>query len=166
MPPAPSSSPSTPNERLATALAAELAAAEGALEPVDFEELAAAAEGTLDAGAQALWRERLERDPALAARAEALAAFRREAYPEPAMRPVPHRAARVAWRWAAGIAAALLVGLFVVGRGPERVPASAPPTAAVAAPALPAAPASDQAIFADGFESGDASRWVTSPPAG
>lgn len=166
MPPAPSSSPPTPDERLAAALAADFAAAEGALEPVDFEELAAVVEGTLDAGAQALWRERLDRDPALAARAEALAAFRREAYPEPALRPVPHRAARVAWRWAAGIAAALLVGLFVVGRNPQRAPAPAPPAAAVAAPALPAATTSDQEIFADGFESGDASRWVTSPPAG
>jgi hypothetical protein len=148
---------------LTESLVAELAAEERALGPAEFEELAAAVEGTLDAPARAVWEERLARDPGLARRAAELSAFAREAWPQAA--PAPRRAP-LAWRWAAGVAAALLLALLVAGRGgeqPRHAPAAVPATGVAAALPAPSTPAPAATIFADGFESGDASRWVSSP---
>jgi hypothetical protein len=138
----------SPAERLLAGFAADLAAEERALGPVEPDELAAAADGGLDAAALAVWQERVARRPELAARVEDLAVFRREAYPEPARLVIFPRAQRTAWRWAAALAAALLVALLGWARTRER---SSPPPA--------------QSIFSDGFESGDASRWATDSPS-
>jgi hypothetical protein len=135
-------------ERLLAGFATDLAAEERALGAVEPDELAAVADGRLDAAALAVWQERVARRPELAARAEDLAAFRRQAYPEPARVRAFPAARRTAWRWAAGIAAALLVALLGWARTQER---SSPPPA--------------QSIFSDGFESGDASRWATDSPS-
>lgn len=145
-------------EHLLAGFAAELAAAERALGPVEPDELADAADGRLDAGALAVWEERVARRPELAARAGDLAELRRLADAEPARALAFPRARRIGWRWAAGIAAALLVALLGWARTGERSLRSAGGEVAAPSPAQP--------IFSDGFESGDASRWSTSPATG
>ena len=135
-------------ERLLAGFAVDLAGEERALGPVEPDELAAAADGRLDAAALAVWQERMARSPKLAARVEDLAAFRREAYAETPRELTLPRLQRNSWRWAAALAAALLVALLGWARTQQR---SSPPP--------------DQSIFSDGFESGDASRWATGSPS-
>lgn len=152
-----SAQPKQPPRRAADELFEQLATEEAALEPVAFEELAAAVDGQLDESEALLWEERVARDPLLARRVADLEQFR-DQLERPAARLLSFRGPSSARRWlgwAAAAAAALVVAIGLRAGSTERPAARE----ALAVP-LTSAPASEPSpLFADGFEAGDVSSW-------
>lgn len=149
-------------ESLLSGFVATLARTERELDEPGFEEFCRAVEGDLDATEEALWAERIARSPELVARAEALARFRAEiAAPAGNVLEFRRKPARVAWSgWLA--AAALLLFAVSLRETPAFVDAPVPATAS----APHQLDWSDEQLFVDGFEVGDASSWSTVTPAG
>lgn len=147
---------------LLSGFAETLARTERELDEPGFEELCRAVEGDLDATEEALWAERIARSPELAARAEDLARFRAECErPASNLLEFRRKPSRVAWSgWLA--AAALLLFAVSLRENPALVEAPAPATASVPHQL----DWSDDQLFVDGFEAGDASSWSTVAPAG
>jgi hypothetical protein len=140
-------------ERLLRELAGQLESEELALEEPGFDELAAAAEGTQDEPGRLLWAERVARDPELAERAAALAAFCATVPTRSILRFFPRRPAMTRWGAPLAAAAALLVALLLRWANPTPVPAPVQATA-------PPPPAAHRILFADGFESGSLRDWT------
>jgi hypothetical protein len=162
MRPAPTRTP-TPADAEAVRLAAEwsrqLALEEARLEPVSFEEIEAWVDGAGDDVDRALFAERLECDPVLAAAVADLSAFRSGLAGET---PRPETARILPFRrpefrrklgWAAAAAAALVAAVLV---GPSARHRQV--EVQVAAPAAPA-PAESAPLFTDGFEEGSSASW-------
>lgn len=166
--------PTTPDladpARLAARFGRQLALEEARLEPVSFEEIEAYVDGTGDEAGRALFAERIERDPALAASVADLAALRtalegeipdaapRRSHPVSArllpLRRSTNRRPQQWLGWAAVAAAALTAAVLV---GPSFAPSDTEPQlAAEQAPGHPPA----EAVFADGFEAGSSEGWT------
>lgn len=113
-----------------------------------YEELEAAVNGTLEPEAAERLSLRADADPVLAAEIADLTRLRDRLRPA---RPgiAASRTLRIA-----GLAAALLLALVGLDRGLGRAPNPAP------AGELSAAHPASQPLYADGFESGDASGWA------
>ena len=192
----PDSPNGTPVGRTLAEFARQLASEEAGLEPVSYEEIESYVDGRGDEGSRALFVERLERDPALAAAVTDLAAFRAELEAEtetvrPTRRVLPFRRPEQPSevrrlenrhagprRFALGaVAAAALLAAVLVGPSPRQQAtiAQAPlalETGASARPvrsalsSLSSGTAADQPVFADGFEAGSAAAWTASDSGG
>ena len=182
----PDSPNGTPVGRTLAEFARQLASEEAGLEPVSYEEIESYVDGRGDVGSRALFVERLESDPALAAVVTDLAAFRAELEAEieseietarPARRILPFRRPEQpsevrrretrhagARRIALGAAAAAaLLAAVLVGPSPRRQAtiAQSPEPGLSARPALTSGTVADQPVFADGFEAGSAAAWTS-----
>ena len=166
----------TPVGRTLAEMTRQLASEEAGLEPVSYEEIESYVDGRGDEGSRALFVERLERDPALAAAVTDLAAFRAELEAErplarrilPFRRPeIPSEVRRRETRHpgtrrialGAAAAAALLAAVLV---GPSSRWDSTVAQAPTGAPREAAA----QPVFADGFEAGSAASWTSAASGG
>jgi hypothetical protein len=150
--PAPSTSeaPKHASAELASSLRGELAWAAAQEEEPDFELLERYVHGELDAESAEALESRAAADPELAREIDDLVALRVKLSPAAATGVVraPARRARLSWLAAALLLAALGLDWSLERRSTETRVAGADRAAA------------PQAVYADGFESGDASAWA------